>query len=361
MKYRRILSGTMVVMLGIALISGCSRKPETTAAREEVIPVEVAPVTRHVIDRTLELTGNIEPYQMNNLGAQMSGRIQKIYVDAGDRVHKGDILVQMDDAQLTQARVQYQLAKQDFERMKPLLEEGSISPSQFDKIKGAYESAKAAYELVLENTRIRAPFSGVVTRKWMNEGEVFLLFPGAAGLPAIVTLMQINPVKIKVNVPESDFPHVRKGMPATIRVDVLPGKSFGGKVSRLEPTIDPLTRTFGVEVEIPNPDETLRPGMFARVSLKFGTDTVVAVPRSALVNQVGTGKYFAFVVENGIARRRDVVRGNRFDSLIEIRQGIRPGEQIVVSGQYRLKDGAKVSVAAPAASQGNKDKENGAQ
>ncbi len=356
-KQLSLIIGILVAIAGIGL-PGCAGEKQAESKTEAAVPVEVVPVTRHVIERKIELTGNIEPFQMNNLGAQMSGRIQKIYVEAGDRVHKGDILVQMDDAQLTQARVKYELAKLDYERMKPLVKAGSISPNQFDKIKGAYKAAKAGYELVLENTRIRAPFSGIISRKWMNEGEVFLLFPGAAGLPAILTLMQINPVKITVNVAEQDFPQVHLNTPAEIRVDVLPGKVFQGKVRRLDPTIDPMTRTFGVEIQIPNPEETLRPGMFARVTLFVGKDTIVAVPQSALIHQTGTGNYFAYVVENGVAHRRDVALGSRYDNLVEITQGIRPGDKIVISGQYRLKEGTKVTIVPTKRQIGEKDREN---
>jgi len=324
-------------------LTGCSQKKEKPI-NEEVIPVQVIPVKKYTIEQKLEFTGNIEPFKKNNLGAQMAGRIQKIYVDAGDRVKKGDLLVQMDDAQLTQARVQYELAKSDYERMKPLLAEGSISQQQFDQIKGRFESTRAAYELILENTRIRAPFDGVVTTRWMNEGEVFTLIPGAAGPPAILTLMQINPVKIIVNVSESDFARIRKGMLAKIRVDVLPDLIFKGKISRLDPAIDPLSRTFGIEITVSNDREILRPGMFARVSILLGKEKVLAVPRSTLIRQVGTSSYYGFVVQKGVAHRREVKRGKTFDYLIEVLQGLQEGEQIVIEGQYRLKDGSKVSI-----------------
>jgi len=344
MKLKQRLS-LIYLMTGFSLIFllSCSQKEKRNVG-EEIIPVKVIPVKKYTIERKLDFTGNIEPNKKNNLGAQMAGKIQKIYVDAGDRVKKGDLLVQMDDAQLTQARVQYELAKQDYQRMKPLLAEGSISQQQFDQIKGRYESARAAYELILENTRIRAPFDGVVSTRWMNEGEVFTLIPGAAGPPAILTLMQLNPVKIKVNVSESDFSRIHLGMPAEIRVDVLPNQQFSGKVSRIDPAIDPLSRTFSIEITVPNEKEILRPGMFARVSILVGKETVVAVPRSTLIRQVGTSHYYGFVVQNGIAHRRDIKRGATFNHLIEVLDGLQEGEQIVIEGQYRLKDGSKVSV-----------------
>ncbi|HFE63759.1 MAG TPA: efflux RND transporter periplasmic adaptor subunit [Caldithrix sp.] len=335
---------TAISLLAVLMLSNSCTKVEKQAGKSPAVPVEVSTVGTHTIDRTLEFTGNIEPWKKNNLGAQMPGTIRKIYVDVGDRVKAGELLVQMDDAQLTQARVQYELAKLDYERMKPLLDEGSISPNQFDKIKGGYQAAKAGYELTLANTQIRAPFSGLITTKWMDEGEVFTLMPGAAGSPTILTLMQINPIKISINIPESDFSSIALGQTAEMKVDVIPGRVFHGKVSRIDPAIDPMTRTFGAEIKINNAGEILRPGMFCRVSILIGSENVVAVPREALIRQLGTSKYYAFVVENGIAKRRNVKLGRRFDELFEIKSGLRDGDAIVIEGQYLLKDGMQVNV-----------------
>jgi len=328
-------------LIGLFLLIGCSKKKLSI---EENIPVKTIPIKLHTIDRTLVFTGNIEPWKETKFGAQMSGRIEKIYVKEGDKVKKGDILAQLDDTQLTQARIQYQLAKLDYERMKPLLEEGSISQQQFDNIKGRYETAKAAYELTLKNTQLRAPFTGLVTAKWMNEGEVFLLFPGAAGSPAIFTLMQIDPLKLTVNATEKDFPQLKKGMKVDVQVDIYPDTIFTGQISRLDPVINPITRTFGVEVKINNTQKILRPGMFARVTIHVGKEQVLAVPRASLIQQPGTSIFYCFVVENGIARRRDIQRGDTYDKFIEVKSGLNVGEQLVIQGQYRLKDGLKVKV-----------------
>ena len=345
MKNKPIVSIIIVLFIGALLFNGCS-KNENNTEESEVIPVEVTTVTTHSIDRTLEFTGTIEAWKKTNLGAQMPGTIKKIYVNAGDEVKKGDLLIQMDDAQLTQARVQYELAKLDYERMKPLLKEGSISPNQFDKIKGGYESAKAGYELTLKNTQIRAPFSGLITTKWMNEGDVFTLMPGAAGSPTILTLMQFNPVKILINIPERDISSISMGQKAMVRVDVIPNQVFQGEITRIDPAIDPMTRTFGAEIKVENPQQILRPGMFSRVSIFVGRENIVAVPREALIRQLGTSHYYAFVVQNGIAKRRNVKLGQRFDELFEIKSGLNVGEAIVIEGQYLLKDGMQVNVTS---------------
>lgn len=343
----------MPLMIFLALFTTlvqCSTK-RPTPQQFAAVPVDVTSVQHITIQRTIQVTGEIEPWKKSNLGAQIPGKVQKIYVDAGDRVQKGQLLVQMEDAQLIQARVQYELARKDYERMEPLLKEGSISPNQFDKIRGTYEAARAAYELMLANTQIRAPFSGLITTRWMDEGEVFILMPGQAGSPTILTLMQMNPVKISVRIAESDFRKVRPRQKCKITVDVLGEQFFEGEILRVDPAIDPLSRTFGAEIRVDNPQELLRPGMYARVSIETGAERILAVPRAALIRQIGTGNYYAFVVQDEVAVRRDLQVGSIFDEFVEVRNGLRENEQVVIEGQYLLKDGIPVHIASASGTQ----------
>ncbi len=332
----------VILLITIILLLACSETKKQT--EQEIIPVRTIRVQTHDIVRTLEFTGTIQPWKKTNLGAQMPGTIRRIFVEPGDRVQKDDLLVQMDDAQLTQARVRYELAKLDYERMKPLLEEGSIAPSQFDKIKGAYDAAKAGYELTLENTRIRAPFSGVISTKWMDEGEVFTLMLGPAGSPTILTLIQTDRVKIRVNIPESELTHIRNGLTALVTVDILPGKTYHGVISRIDPAIDPASRTFQAEIKLNNTSGELRAGMFARAAVQTGNAQVVAVPRSVLIRQTGTNKFYGFVINQNTAERRRITPGQHIDDLIEIKDGLQAGEVVVIEGQYLLKNGTKVQI-----------------
>lgn len=325
---------------------GCGEKNKGDSDLDESIPVETVDVEVKKIERSLKFAGNILAWRETNLGAQTSGRIEKIFVKEGDEVKKGDILVQMDDTQLTQARIQYQIAKEDYQRMQPLFEQGSISPQQFDKVKAGYETAKSAYELILRNTQLRALFDGVVTAKHMNEGEVFLMMPGQSGTPAIVNIMQIDRLKVMVNVTESDFPDIKLGMPAEVTVDIYPGRSFIGEISRIDPVINDYSRTFAVEIKVDNPAKVLRPGMFARVKIGVGEEEVLIAPRSALIRQMGSSAYYCFIVENDKASRREVKIGDFFDELVEVMGGLHDGEQIVIKGQYRLKDGTPVKLAS---------------
>ncbi len=185
----------------IALAAGCAGNEgeKTVAAVDEAIPVRTAVVARRMLTRSLVFSGSMEPWKEAALGAQMPGRIQKIFVEEGDRVVAGDLLVQMGDEQLTQAEAQFVGVQKDWERMRTLLQKGTVSTQMFDQIDARYKAAKASRDLVRESTRLRAPFPGVVAEKLMNEGEVFTLFPSSESAPAILKLMQVDRLKVRVN------------------------------------------------------------------------------------------------------------------------------------------------------------------
>jgi len=343
MNITKILS---VILVSLIIIIGCSKK-EINNETQKVIPVEVSVVKKSSIDRDIELVGTLAAWKEANLGAQTSGRIQKIYVEEGSRVKEGDLLFEMDDTQLAQAKIQYQITKDNYERMKPLYETGSISQSQYDQIKAAYETAEKNYNLLLTNTQFRAPFSGIITAKKLNEGEVFLLAP-TGGAPTIVTLMQINPLKLLLNVSENNFKDIKIGQTVEIQSDIFPNEIFKGYISRINPTINALTRTFEVEVKIPNPQEKLRPGMFVRAKILLGKTDGILVNRAAILKQIGTSAYYAFIIKNNIAKRVDVTIGKEFDSVIEITSGLAEGDYLVTNGQGILKNGTQVEIKAKA-------------
>lgn len=341
---KKLIGGILASAIAMLLLfTGCSKKTSDTQ-ETEVIPVEVATVGKEIIDRKIELVGTLAAWKEANLGAQTTARIHRIYVEEGKEVREGDLLFEMDDTQLAQAKIQYELAKNDYERMKPLYEMGSISRSEFDRVKAAYENAEKVYTMMLSNIQFKAPFAGVITAKRMNEGEIFMLAPGAGGAPSIVQLMQLNPLKLLVNVSEVNFGEVKRGQNVSIVSDVYPGRVFSGVITRINPTINPATRTFEVEVRILNPDRKLRPGMFVRATIDIGKVSAVVVDRAAVLKQLGVNAYYAFVAEGNKAQRRTVKVGQEFDDRIEILEGLRIGDALVVKGQARLKDGSLIDI-----------------
>ncbi|MCD8186546.1 MAG: efflux RND transporter periplasmic adaptor subunit [Rikenellaceae bacterium] len=183
-----------------------------------------------------------------------------------------------------------------------------------------------AYDNLLENTVLVSPVSGVVTERNYDPGDLY----GANG--PILTVMQIDRVKVQVNISEAFFPQVKVGMPVEITLDVYPGEIFEGKVTLIHPAVDAATRTFTTEIIIPNGNRTLRPGMFSRVSLNFGQAEQLVVPDIAVQKQIGSNERYGFVVENGIARRRILTVGRQIGNDIVILSGVRDGEQIVTAG-----------------------------
>jgi RND family efflux transporter MFP subunit len=191
----------------------------------------------------------------------------------------------------------------------------------------------------MENTILRSPIDGVVTARNYDAGDLY-------GMSApIYTVEQIVPVKLLVGISESDYTKVKKGDAIEITADAIPGKVFYGKVEKIYPTIDPATRTFTVEVVVDNKYKTLRPGMFARVVVNFGSNNNVVVPDVAVVKQQGSGERFIYVLnEDGTVTYQKVVLGRRMGAEYEVLEGLKDGARIVTGGQIRLKDGVKVTV-----------------
>ncbi len=335
----------LLILLTVVIIASCSKKENNNQSKaDEIIPVEVTLVKKSLIDREIELVGNLLAWKEANLAAQTTARVQKIYVDAGSRVKEGDLLFEMDDTQLAQAKIQYQVAKDNYDRLKPLYETGSISQSQFDQVKAAYETAEKTYQLLLSNTQFRAPFSGVVTAKRLNEGEVFLLAQGGVGAPTIISMMQINPLKLILNVSVNNLKDVKLNQSVQVQTDIFPDETFTGTISRINPAINPVSRTFEVEVKIPNPNEKLKPGMYVRAKILTGKTEGIIVNRSAALKQLGSNAYYGFIVKDNIAKRVELIIGKEFDSLVEITSGLNEGELLVTRGQGLLKDGSKVDI-----------------
>ena len=341
----RIIKYFSLIILTILLFESCGKKENNNQNQTtDAISIEVTLVKKTSIDREIELVGNLIAWREANLGAQTTARVQKIYVDAGSRVNEGDLLFEMDDTQLAQAKIQYQVTKDNYDRLKPLYESGSISQSQFDQVKAAYETAEKTYQLLLLNTQFRAPFSGVVTAKRLNDGEVFLLAPGGAAAPTIVSMMQINPLKLILNVSEKNLNDVKLNQVVEIRSDIFPNETYKGSISRINPAINAASRTFEVEVKIANPGEKLKPGMYVRAKILTGKTEGIIVNRSAALKQLGSTAYYGFIVKDNVTKRVELSLGKEFDSQVEITSGLNEGDYLVTRGQGLLKDGSKVVI-----------------
>ena len=325
-----------------ALLAACGSKPQATetatATVAEMKPaVKLAQVSVRPVDQVRDYVGTVQAEVKNNIAPQAPGRIAEIYVEIGDHVRKGQKLVQMDAANLKQLTLQIENQKIDFNRIKELYAVGGVSKADFDNAKMALEVAETQYKNIMENTQLLSPIEGIVTARNYDNGD---LYAGAA----ILTVEQIKPVKLIVNVSENYYSRVKKGDKATITLDALPGETFTATVSLKYPTINASTHTFPVELSLPNKDEKVRPGMFARAQINFGTEDHVVVPDVAVVKQPGSGERFVYVYNNGKVSYVKVELGQRLGDAYELLGGLPDGATIVTAGQSRLTDGAEVRV-----------------
>ena len=330
----------LLVVGALAAVSCGSKSTKSAETVEEVtIPnVEVATVLARDVEQQVLFTGNVEAEAVNNIAPQSPRRINEIRFDVGDHVKKGELLVSLENSALVQAKAQMENAKIEYERTEELYKIGGASKSEYDARRLQYEVGKATYENLLENTTLTAPISGIVTARNYDKGDM------TGGLPVLV-IEQIRPVKIMINVSESLFAKVRKGMKVYIALEAYGDEKFEGTISRIYPTINNATRTFQAEVTIPNNDERVRPGMFARVTLPYEKNNRVVAPDRAVNKLMGSGDRYVYVLEaDGPVRYSKVTLGRRLDSEWEILSGLQSGETVVVKGQTALTNGCKVNV-----------------
>ncbi len=343
MKLINILPLIPVVAL---VLNGCNApQSETTVEEQAAVVVRVTPLVKTKISRTIDYTATISPFEEVNVVPSSPGRIEKIYVEAGDRVNKGDNLFLMDRTQVQQLKLQLAGLEKDLWRLDTLLKTGGARQQQYDQLKTQYDVTKTNLEYLEQNTLLKAPFKGIISGKYYENGELYTGTPSMSGKPAVVTLVQIDPVKVTVNISEQYYPLVYKGMKASISVDVFKNQTFNGTVYRISPSINPVTRSFGVEIEVPNSGELLKPGMFARVSMNLGEVETFVVPASTVLMQEGTNKRYVMVADNGFAKKVDVTIGKRFDDNLEvISEELDNGTLLISEGQSRLSGGEKIEI-----------------
>ena len=275
-----------------------------------------------------------------------TGRIEKIYVEVGDRIKKGQLLVEMDRTQLVQAEVQLKNLETEYNRAVQLNETGSISKQAYDAAVTQYEVAKANVDFLKENTKMLAPFDGIVTGKYFENGELYTGAAfGGASKPSIIAIEKINPLKAYVNLAEQYYLAIQKGTKIQLKSNIYPDRIFDGTVSIVYPTIDPASRTFTVEVKIPNSDESLRPGMYGTIDFFIGNTETMVVPAIAVLKLQGSNDRYVFLNKDGKAKRVAVKLGRRFEDQVElISDEIREGDELIVVGQGRLVDGSPLSI-----------------
>lgn len=324
----------------------CKNQSEKKAAVAAAAVVEQVPLVgvqaavKDIVADDQTYSSSVEAWATNNIAPQTVGRIEKLCVEIGDYVSKGQMVAQMDSLQLLQAELQVENDKVEYARLSKLYEKGGLSRSDFDSFKLAYEVHKSTYRNAQKNTILRSPIAGVISARNYDRGDMYSM-----GMP-IYVVNQIVPVKMLVGISESDYSRIRKNDKVNITTDAFPGKTFVGQISNIYPTIDSRTHTFNVEVKVANQDRKLRPGMYSKVNVTFGKAAKVIVPDKAVVKQQGSGERFVYIYnpDTQTVSYTLVTLGKRLGDRYVVEKGVKEGDIVVTDGILRLRDGVKVKL-----------------
>jgi membrane fusion protein (multidrug efflux system) len=311
---------------------------------EKAVPVEAAKVAAGPLSEQVTAVGTLLSNESVTVAAEIPGRLKEIHFTEGQPVEQGALLFSLDDsvyrAQLADAEAKLTLAEQTYKRTSQLFSSKYATAQSADEAVSNLAVAKAAVELAsvqLDKTKIVAPFSGIVGLRQVSVGEYI-----TAG-KALVNLEAIDPIKADFRVPEKFLPAIKVGQNIRIGVDAFPGETFDGKVYAIDPRIDVAGRSLLVRAKVPNKDQQLRPGLFARVTvlLKLKEDALT-VPEQAIVPQ-GDSQY-VFKINDGKVKLTKVTLGMRRSGRVEILDGLSANDEVVTAGQLKLRDGTSVSI-----------------
>lgn len=328
----------MYILAAAILISCGGEEQATTAQNERVEQVKTTVLEYSKIERNITISTNLQGYLTQNVAPSLTGKIEHIYREVGDKVVAGQDLVRMDQTQYKTSKIALGNLLIEKNRVEQLLKSGSATQQQYDQLSAQYEQTKEQLDFLEENTYVKAPFNGVIAAKNYEDGELY------GGQPILV-LTQIDKLKALVAVPETYFPQIKAGMKLTLTTDIYPDQVFNATVEVVYPTIDPASHTFQVKIVVPNGKRLLRPGMYVTTKLTLGGADAIVVPYQSVEKLVGANNRYVFINDNGVAKRVDVELGQRFDQNVEIiSDQIKPGVEMVTTGQNKLIDGTKINV-----------------
>ncbi len=351
---KKLISSIITAGLILGMFS-CKENPNATKdgtmatdslKTAKIQPVKTVAIDLKTIKRTVETTASLVAEEETYLAPAIPGKIRNINVDVNDRVTSGQILVKMDESQLGQTRLQYANLQKDLTRMDTLLQYGSVTQQAYDQMKTQVNVTKTALSNLEENTTLKAPYNGIITGKYYNEGEIFSGAPNTqAGKAAIVSIIKMDVLKVFINVSEGFLPLVKKGQTALLESDVYPNDVFKAKINTIYPTVNAATRTFTVELRVDNSAYKLRPGMYSKLTLELGDRKTLLVPSLAVIKQTGTNNRYVFLREGNVARKVQVTLGERVDAEVEvISEKIRAGAELIYAGHTNLMDGDRIQL-----------------
>ena len=330
----------VIIMAAAVGLIACGKKDSQAVqtATERVEVVSTMTLQNTEIERVITVSTNLQGYLTQNVAPSLTGKIEHIFVEVGDEVKAGDMLVRMDQTQYLSSKIQLANLEIEMGRLEALLETGSVSQQTYDQTKVGYDQLKQNLAFLEQNTYVKAPFDGVIAAKTYEDGELY------GGQP-IVVLTQVKQLKALMAIPETYYPLVKEGMRLSVKSEVYPNETFPATIEVVYPTIDAASHTFQCKVVIPNASEKLRAGMYVTTTLGLGKENTIVVPYQSVEKLIGSNERYVFIHENGYAKRVSVKLGQRFDENVEIiAPEIHEGVEYIHVGQHKLVDGVKVTV-----------------
>ncbi len=348
---------SLALLLATGLAAGCSNgkakgEDKDKAAADTSVPVEVQPLKRAPMLAVYSGTAPIEAHDEAEVVAKVGGEVREIYVEEGDTVSTGQVLARLDGdrLRLELAQIDANLRKldRDYNRQLELSQKGLVAKGTAENAKFDLDALRASYDsarLELSYTQIRAPIAGVVSVRHIKVGNT--IKPN----DPTFRVTNLDPLIAYVHVPEKEFRKIAAKQPAEVVVDALGGERFAGVIARISPTVDPQTGTFRAEVEVPDSTRHLKPGMFARVNIVYERrENALQLPRNAILD--ADGEQSVFVIVNDKAEQRRIKTGLANGGWVEVTEGLKGDERVVVVGQAGLKTGTVVKVVAGTPSAG---------
>ncbi len=347
----QLKTGTILLALAGLIFTGCGKKKTDSAPPRMPVQVVAAEAKQQPVSEIISLVGNLLANESVEIKSEIAGTIAEINFQEGQRVEKGHLLIRIDESKLAasaaESEATFKLSELNFERSQQLLKETLISQQEFDQASSQFQINKANLDLKrqqLKDARILAPFSGIVGGRTISPGQVI------ASSMTLTWLTDIDPVKVEINVPERFIGQLKIGQKIQINVAAYPGRKFDGEVYFIAEQVDPATRTAFVKAKIPNPDLVLKPGMFANLGLTLNVrENAIVIPETGLSRVLDNNRAMVFVVdEKNTAQMRPVKLGVRLSGHVEILEGLKAGETVIVEGLQKIGPGAAVKVATPA-------------
>ncbi|MFP4664921.1 MAG: efflux RND transporter periplasmic adaptor subunit [Bacteroidales bacterium] len=339
---------TVFIFTLALLVSACTEDDsEKDKNEDKAIPVMTAIARQESYQNELTFSGTVFAMREANLGSSMPGKVERFHYPRGSHVSKGDTLVSLSSEMLTQAKIEQQALEKDFQRIKRLYEKNSVSEMEYDHLKAKLDASRVKTRMLQKNTSVVAPFSGIIADYLIEEGENFFFTlnadPGYSHTSGILRLMQINPVKVEIQINEKQQDKIQKGQKVRITPDAFPDRSYTGVVHYIKPMLSTMTRATTVEIKVPNPGNRLKPGMYVRCMADAGQRDGIFVPMDAVFRQSGTPEEYVWLVKKDSVIRQQIrridTRGERI-----IVDSVADGDTVVVKGKNKLENGRKIKI-----------------